>query len=117
MPASSATISRMQASPELMKLAWVMSSIYIGLGLWSLVLAVREFRKPVELVPEKVAAIKKVFSYVARFLFGAVGMAVYAVVTRKYYLLAAAALLASFALPATVRYLRVRAALRSQSAS
>ncbi|HTK95949.1 MAG TPA: hypothetical protein VL382_09970 [Terriglobales bacterium] len=92
-------------------MAKVMLVIYVALGVGSIVLLVRSFYKPLDATPEKAAALKKVFWVGSRFVIGGAAMGIYAVFSKQYYLLAAAALLASLGAPIVVQYLRVKSAL------
>jgi hypothetical protein len=102
----------MRAGPELVTVAMVMLGVYVALGIWSIAVLIRSFYKPLDATPEKAAALKKLVWIYSRLMFGAVAMAIYAVVSKQYYLLGAAALLAIYVLPIIVQHVRVRSALR-----
>ena len=94
-----------------MLLAKAMIAIYVGLALFAVVLLIRSFYRPLNATPEKLAAVKRVLRIVWRLLFGAVAMAVYALVSRQYYLLFASAFFLALVLPILVHYRRLKSAV------
>ena len=104
----------MKASPELMMFAKVMLAIFIGLSIWSVFAMVRSFYRPLQATPEKLAATRKALFLNSWVMLAAGSVAIHAIATKQYFLLGAAAMLFSFALPLFVHYVRLKTALRGQ---
>ena len=104
----------MKASPELMTFAKVMLAISVGLSMWSLLAIVRSFYRPLDATPEKLATFRKALLLNRWVVFGAVAVAINALVSKQFYLLGASAILFSFVLPVLVQYVRLKRALRRQ---
>ena len=97
-----------------MLLAKVMLAIYIGLALLGIVMTIRALYRPLNATPEKLAAMKRILIMYSRLLFGALGIAVYALATKKYYLLPGSAIFACIVLPILVQYVRLKTALKTR---
>jgi len=102
----------MKASHGLLVYAKIMLAIFAGLAVFSLLAMARSFYRPLDPTPEKVATFKKLILLNSWILFAAVGGAVWALATRKYYMLIASAILFSFVLPPIVQYVRMSLALK-----
>ena len=102
----------MKASTDVLLFAKAMLAFYIGLGILTLILTIRSFTRPLDATPEKLTQFKKLDPSYSGIVLGALGTAVYAVVSKQYYLLGASALLFSFVLPVILQYIRLRLALR-----
>jgi hypothetical protein len=100
-----------------MLLAKAMMALFVGIALLSIAMLIRSLYRPLEATTEKLAAMKRVLWIVWRFLFGAVGMAAYALISKQYYLLLASAFFVILVLPILVRYLRLKSALKAQEAN
>lgn len=94
----------------MMVYAWVMLTFFGCLGVFSLVMAMRRFSRPVEANPEKLAATKKTLMLSSWLLLAAFANAVRALAAKQYYLLFASALMVILVLPIIVQYLRLKAA-------
>ena len=91
-----------------------MLTIFIGLGVFSVVAMVRSFYRPLEATPEKLASTKKALLFSSWVMFAAVASAIEALVRGEYYLLGASAIVFSFVLPLWVHYFRLKAALNNR---
>jgi hypothetical protein len=97
----------MNASPELVVFAKVI------LGIFSVVMTLRLFRRPPEPNVQKLAAAKRTLMLSSWLAIPIVGNAVRALATHEYWLSLVSALLLSYVLPVLVLFLRTRAAMKS----
>jgi len=102
----------MSAGPALVIYAKVMLSIFVGLGIFSVVMTVRVLLRKSEPNPAQLAAAKRTLLSSSWILIPVVGTAVNVFVTHEYWFLLVSGLLFSYLLPVLALYLRTRAAFK-----